>query len=67
MTHDGDLLLFLQRQQGIGWVTVARDTGFNSTNSANIKTITYAAGPGTYRWQLFSGTSGGKYSLAEQR
>lgn len=64
LTHDSTFSLFLQRQQGIGWVTVARDTGYNSTNPSNIKTITYETASGTYRWQLFSTGSGGNYSLA---
>lgn len=68
LTHDSTMSLFLQRQQGIGWVTVARDTGFNSTNPSNIKSITYEATPDTYRWQINSTGSGGKYSLfVEQR
>lgn len=67
LTHDSTFSLFLQRAQGIGWVTVARDTGFGQEPS-NTKSITYEAIPGTYRWQIFSTGSGGNYSLfAEQR
>ena len=66
LTHDSDMALFLQRQQGISWVVVARDAGYQVTNPnpSNIKTITYEATPGTYRWQIFSTGSGGSYSLA---
>ena len=64
LTHDSTFSLFLQRQQGLGWVTVARDTGFDSTNPSNIKAITYEATSGIYRWQIFSTGSGGDYSLA---
>ena len=63
LTHDsGFFRLFLQRAEGVGWLTVARDTGFGREPS-NTKSITYEAVPGTYRWQISSDGSSGKYGL----
>ena len=44
-----DLDLYLQKKSGTSWVDVAASEGSTSTES-----ITYSAGAGTYRWDVYA-------------
>lgn len=70
-SSDNAYALFLQRQQGIGWVTVARDTGFQSTLPAGLRMVSYSTPTtdisGVYRWLVSVSGATGNYTLVEQR
>ncbi|WP_420594345.1 discoidin domain-containing protein [Deinococcus sp.] len=71
LTGTQNFSLFLERQQGLGWVTVARDTGFGSADPS-VKSVSYTTPSGvidgTYRWKIYNpGTDSGSYTLVEQR
>ena len=51
-------LYLKKRNSSGGYTEVARSIGATSTES-----ITYAAGPGTYRWRIVSAGGGGNYTL----
>ena len=71
LTGTQNLALFLQRQQGLGWVTVAQDTGFGSADPSGARFVSYTTPSGvsgTYRWQIYNrGDASGDYTLVEQR
>ena len=56
-----DFDLFLQKQSGSTWTTVA-----DSQSESSSETINYTAGAGTYRWQVYSYSGKGSYTLVTQ-
>ncbi|GGK27907.1 hypothetical protein GCM10008955_22110 [Deinococcus malanensis] len=58
-----DFDLYLQKKTSSGsWMDVAASTGSTSSES-----ITYAAGSGTYRWEVYAYWGSGSYTLTETR
>jgi Zn-dependent metalloprotease len=53
-----DLDLYLQKKSGTSWVDVATSEGSTSTES-----ITYSAGAGTYRWDVYAYSGSGSFTL----
>lgn len=53
-----DLDLYLQKKSGSSWVDVAASEGSTSTES-----ITYSAGTGTYRWDVYAYSGSGSFTL----
>ncbi|GGM13825.1 S8 family peptidase [Deinococcus aerophilus] len=57
-----DFDLYLQKQSGSSWTDVASSTGSGSN-----ETVTYTAGSGTYRWEVYSYQGSGSFTLTETR
>lgn len=57
-----DFDLYLQKYNGSAWANVAGSEGSSSTEN-----ISYAAASGTYRWQVYSYSGSGSYTLTETR
>lgn len=57
-----DFDLYLQRLSGTTWSDVAASEGSTSTES-----VSYSAASGTYRWQVYSYSGSGSFSLAETK
>ncbi|EYB68398.1 peptidase S8/S53 subtilisin kexin sedolisin [Deinococcus phoenicis] len=57
-----DFDLYLQKWSGSAWQDVAASEGGTSSESIN-----YAAGSGTYRWEVYAYSGSGSYSLAETK
>ncbi|WP_029480807.1 S8 family peptidase [Deinococcus marmoris] len=57
-----DFDLFLQKQSGGRWVDVAASEGSGSN-----ETVSYNAGSGTYRWEIYSYQGSGSFTLTETR
>ncbi|ACO47269.1 S8 family serine peptidase [Deinococcus deserti] len=58
-----DFDLYLQKRASNGsWMDVAASTGSTSSES-----ITYVAGSGTYRWEVYAYRGSGSYTLTETR
>ena len=53
-----DLDLYLQKWSGSAWTDVA-----SSTSATSTETIVYAAGAGTYRWDVYAYSGSGSYTL----
>lgn len=53
-----DLDLYLQKWNGSSWVDVASSTGATST-----ETITYTAGAGSYRWDVYAYSGSGSFTI----
>ncbi|MBZ9750855.1 S8 family peptidase [Deinococcus sp. HMF7604] len=57
-----DFDLYLQKLNGSTWTDVASSEGATSTES-----ITYNAASGTYRWEVYSYSGSGNYTLVENK
>lgn len=57
-----DFDLYLQKQSGGSWVDVAASEGSGSNES-----LTYNAGSGTYRWEVYAYQGSGSFTLTETR
>ena len=58
-----DFDLFLQKQSSTGtWTDVAASEGAGSSES-----VTYSAGSGTYRWEVYSYSGRGSFTLTETK
>lgn len=57
-----DFDLYLQKQSGSSWVDVASSLGSGSN-----ETVSYNAGSGTYRWEVYSYRGSGSFTLTETR
>ncbi|WP_034383583.1 S8 family peptidase [Deinococcus sp. YIM 77859] len=57
-----DFDLYLQKWNGSSWVDVAASEGSSSSESIN-----YAAGSGTYRWEVYAYSGSGSYTLVETK
>ncbi|SMB93592.1 S8 family peptidase [Deinococcus hopiensis] len=57
-----DFDLYLQKYNGSSWVDVAASEGGTSSEAIN-----YAAGSGTYRWEVYAYSGGGSYTLTETK
>ncbi|GAA5532708.1 S8 family peptidase [Deinococcus aluminii] len=57
-----DFDLYLQKYNGSSWVDVAASEGSTSSESIN-----YAAGSGTYRWEVYAYSGSGSYTLVETK
>ncbi|ANE42980.1 S8 family peptidase [Deinococcus puniceus] len=57
-----DFDLFLQKYNGSAWADVASSEGSSSTEA-----ISYAAGSGTYRWEVYAYSGSGNYTLVETK
>ncbi|GGL89560.1 hypothetical protein GCM10010840_29610 [Deinococcus aerolatus] len=57
-----DFDLYLQKQSGSSWVDVASSQGSSSSES-----VTYSAGSGTYRWEVYAYRGSGSFTLTETR
>ncbi|GGS27781.1 S8 family peptidase [Deinococcus knuensis] len=53
-----DFDLYLQKKSGSRWVDVAASEGSSSNES-----VTYNAGSGTYRWEVYAYSGSGSYTL----
>lgn len=61
-TSDPDLNLYLQKQSGSSWSTVA-----SSTRPVSVEDIEYNGSSGTYRWRICSYSGGGSVTLSTKR
>ncbi|GGO37626.1 S8 family peptidase [Deinococcus humi] len=57
-----DFDLYLQKQSGTSWVDVASSEGSSSN-----ETVTYSAGSGTYRWEIYAYQGSGSFTLTETK
>ncbi|MFC4639477.1 S8 family peptidase [Deinococcus hohokamensis] len=57
-----DFDLYLQKYNGSTWADVAASEGASSSESIN-----YAAGSGTYRWEVYAYSGSGSYTLTETK
>ncbi|GAA5511987.1 hypothetical protein Dcar01_00701 [Deinococcus carri] len=57
-----DFDLYLQKYNGSSWVDVA-----SSETGTSAESVNYAAGSGTYRWEVYAYSGSGNYTLVETK